>query len=145
MIIASEIHAVKALNVNFPVVSYLSKLCNIASKGAVTTLQIQSYKLIIYFRNTMLKCWNYSQCKSEKIHDDVIKWKHFPRNWPFVRGIRRSPVNFPHKGQWCVALMVSLICAWIKGWVSNRDAGDLRRHRAHYDVTVMYSISHDGK
>ena len=23
-------------------------------------------------------------------HDDVIKWKHFPRNWPFVRGIDRS-------------------------------------------------------
>ena len=23
-------------------------------------------------------------------HDDVIKWKHFPCNWPFVRGIHRS-------------------------------------------------------
>ena len=23
-------------------------------------------------------------------HDDVIKWKHFPRYWPFVRGIHRS-------------------------------------------------------
>ena len=32
-------------------------------------------------------------------HDDVIKWKHFPRYWPFVRGIRRSRVNSPHKGQ----------------------------------------------
>ena len=31
-------------------------------------------------------------------HDDVIKWKHFPRYWPFVRGIHRSPVNSPHKG-----------------------------------------------
>ena len=30
----------------------------------------------------------------------VIKWKHFPRYWPFVRGIHRSPVNSPHKGQW---------------------------------------------
>ena len=44
-------------------------------------------------------------------HDDVIKWKHFPRYWPFVRGIHRSPVNFPHKGQWRGALMFSLICA----------------------------------
>ena len=26
-------------------------------------------------------------------HDDVIKWKNFPRYWPFVRGIHRSPVN----------------------------------------------------
>ena len=33
-------------------------------------------------------------------HDGVIKWKHFPRYWPFVRGIHRSPVNSPHKGQW---------------------------------------------
>ena len=29
-------------------------------------------------------------------HDDVIKWKYFPRNWPFVRGIHRSPAGeFP--------------------------------------------------
>ena len=47
---------------------------------------------------------------SQKIHDDVIKWKHFPRYWPFVRGIHRSPVNSPHKGQWRGALMFSLIC-----------------------------------
>ena len=33
--------------------------------------------------------------------------------------------------------MFSLICVWIKGWVNNRGAGDLRRYRAHYDVTVM--------
>ena len=45
------------------------------------------------------------------IHDDVIKWKDFPRYWPFVRGIHRSPVNSPHKGQWRGALMFSLICA----------------------------------
>ena len=70
-------------------------------------------------------------------HDDVIKWKRFPRNWPFVRGIHRSPVNSPHKGLWRGALMFSLICAWIKVWINNREAGDFRRHRAHYDVTVM--------
>ena len=38
-------------------------------------------------------------------HDDVIKWKHFPSYWPFVRGIHRSPVNSPHKGQWRGALI----------------------------------------
>ena len=73
-------------------------------------------------------------------HDDVIKWKHFPRYWPFVRGIHRSPVNSPHKGQWRGALMFSLICTRINGWVNNGEAGDLRRHRAHYDVTVMCLI-----
>ena len=48
------------------------------------------------------------------VHYDVIKWKHFPRYWPFVRGIHRPLVSSPHKGQWCRALMFPLICAWIK-------------------------------
>ena len=37
-----------------------------------------------------------------------------------------------HKGQWHGTLMFSLICAWINGWVNNREAGDLIRHRAQY-------------
>ena len=64
----------------------------------------------------------------------------FPRYWPFVRRIHRSPVNSPHKGQWRGALMLSFICTWINGWVNNREAGDLRGHRAHYDVIVMSSV-----
>ena len=75
------------------------------------------------------------------VHDDVIKWRHFPRYWPFVRGIHRSPVNPPHKGQWRRALMYSLICVWIIGWVNNHEARDMRRYRAHYDVTVMLQIA----
>ena len=63
--------------------------------------------------------------------------KQFPRYWPFVRGIHRSPANSQHKGQWRGALMFSLICARINDWVTNREAGDLTRRRAHYDVTVM--------
>ena len=61
----------------------------------------------------------------------------FPRNWPFVQGIHRSPVNSPHKGQWHGAMIFTFICAWINCWVNNRNGGDLRRHRAHYDVTVI--------
>ena len=71
------------------------------------------------------------------MQDDVIKWKHFPRYWPFVRGIHRSPVNSPRNGQWRGIFMFSLIWARTKGWVNNRDAGDLRRHPTDYDVTVM--------
>ena len=74
---------------------------------------------------------------------DVIKWKHFPRYWPFVRGIHRSPVNSPHKGQWRGALMIALICTSKNGWVNNRKAGDLRRHRVHYDAIVMNSLGDD--
>ena len=73
-------------------------------------------------------------------HDDVIKWKHFPRYWPFVRGIHRSTVNSPHKGHWRGALIFSLICVWINGYVNNREASDLRRYRAHYDVSVMQQV-----
>ena len=65
------------------------------------------------------------------------KWKHFPRYWPFVRGIHRSPLNSPHKGQWRGALMFYLISAWINVWVKNGEAGDLRRYRAYYDIIVM--------
>ena len=56
----------------------------------------------------------------------------------FLWGIHRSPVNYPHKGQWCGALMFS----WINAWVNNREVGDLRRHRGHYDVIVMLVLLH---
>ena len=54
-----------------------------------------------------------------------------------------SPVTgeFLEQSKWRGALMFSLICAWIIGWLNNGEAGDLRRHGAHYDVTVM-SQSH---
>ena len=69
--------------------------------------------------------------KTTLTHDDVIKWAHFPRNWPFVRG----------EGLWHGALMFSLICAWTNSGSNNRDAGDLRRHGAQYDVTVRKVIT----
>ena len=75
-------------------------------------------------------------CTLWNIHDDVIKWKLFPRYWPFVWITHRSTVNSPHKGQWRGSLMFTLICARINGWVNNREAGDLRCHHAHYDVIV---------
>ena len=108
-----------------------------------------TYHMWYYVKQLMRSCkqddhyaWRYPSINGARssagtVHDDVIKWKHFPRYWPFVRGIHRSPVNSPHKGQWRGALMFSLICVWINGWVNNREAGDLRRYRAHYDVTVM--------
>ena len=67
-------------------------------------------------------------------HDYVMKWKHFPRYWPLCGEIN-------HKGQWRGALMFSLICAWTNHWINKRlwDAGDLRPHRAHANVTVKES------
>ena len=87
--------------------------------------------------STSLWIWKYIIQSGQGPHDDVIKWKHLPRHWPIVRGIQRSPVNSPHKVQWRGALMFPLICAWINVSANNREAGDLRRYRAHYDVIVM--------
>ena len=68
-------------------------------------------------------------------------WRHqmetFSALLALCAGNSPAPVNSPHKGQWRGALMFSLICVWINGWVNNGEAGDLRRYRAHYDVTVM--------
>ena len=71
---------------------------------------------------------------SAPYHDDVIKWKRFLRYWPFVGG---NSTNSPHKDQWRGALIISLICALTYGWVNHRNTDYLRRHRAHYDVTMM--------
>ena len=38
------------------------------------------------------------------------------------------------------SLMFSLIYVWTNGWIKNEDAGGLRRHRAHYDVTVTTMV-----
>ena len=69
-------------------------------------------------------------------------WRHqmetFSALLAFCAGNSPVPVNSPHKGQWRGALMFPLICAWINDWVNNREAGDLRRHRGHYDVNVMW-------
>ena len=82
--------------------------------------------------------------------EDVISRKHFLQ-YPWWRHqmetfsallalcAGNSPVSceFPSKGKWRGALMFSLICVWINGWVNNRKSGDLRRLCANYDVTVM--------
>ena len=77
-------------------------------------------------------------------HDDVIQWTHSPRYWPFVQGIHRWPVNFPHKAQRHGALIFSLICAWANDYTNSRNACDLRRHRSHCHVTVMVQMCTNG-
>ena len=76
--------------------------------------------------------------QSRSNHDHVIKWKHFPHYWPFVRGI--------HGHRWIPRTNASdaefwflFDLRWANSWASNRYAGGLKRYRAHYDVTVMYA------
>ena len=114
---------------------------NNPSYAAVLTI-VKSRQFIVYrvYDSVYLPCYlNTCYCCvcNMLLYDDVIKWKHVHRCWPFVRGIHWSAVNSPHKGQWRGTLMFSLMCAWTKGWVNNRDAGDLTHHCTHYDVTAM--------
>ena len=53
-------------------------------------------------------------------------------------GNSRSLVDSPHRSQWRGALVFSLTCAWTNGCANNLDVDDLWRHRAHYDITVIF-------
>ena len=77
---------------------------------------------IIWNITCNLKGFPVFKSKKSCIHDDVIKWKHFPCYWPFVRVIHRSSVDSPHKVLWRGALMFYLMYAWTNGLVNNRDA-----------------------
>ena len=77
-------------------------------------------------------------------HRAIISWwRHQMETFSALLAIcaGNSPVTgeFPAKGQWHGALVFSLTCAWINGWVNTHEAGDLRHHHAHYDVTVMWT------
>ena len=78
---------------------------------------------------------------NRKVHFLFESWCHqmetFSALLAICAGNSPVPVNSLHKGQWRGALMFSLICAWINGWVNNCKAGDLKRYCAHYDVIVM--------
>ena len=101
--------------------------------AGVTSLFCQGYSVNVFFTSGSIWC-------HRSMHYDVIKWKHFPSNWPFVRGIHRSRW-IPHTKTsdaelWCFVFM----CVWINGWVNNREAGDLRLHCGHCDVIIMVNI-----
>ena len=85
------------------------------------------------------------QLYAPSITDHVWSWwRHqmetFSALLGFARGIHRSPVDSPHKGQWHGALMFSLMCASTNDRASNGDAGDLRPHGTHHDVTVIFLL-----
>ena len=86
-------------------------------------------------------------CRCVKTNPPMItkpaaRWRH-EIHCPFVRGIRRWPVDSPHKGQWRGDLIFSLMCASTNDWANSRYAGDLTRHGSHCDVTIMRCWLHD--
>ena len=73
------------------------------------------------------------ECISER---SVMNIETFSALLALCAGNSPVTMNSHHKGQWRGALMFRLICAWINGWINNREAGNFRRNRAHYDVIV---------
>ena len=88
----------------------------------------------------ILKCIIFNQILAIKV-SSISWWCHqletFSELLALSLGIHQSLVNSPHRAQRCGALMFPLICAWI----NNHEAGDLTRHHAHYEVTVMFQLN----
>ena len=134
----------KRFHVMASIMQYRVTLCRVVMRV--------DYVIIAWARFQQSHCYVNPNCtwsasrlyNTRSGHDDVITWKHFPRYWPFGRGIHWSPVHSPHKGQWRGALMFPLICARRNQCANNREAGDFRRHRALYDVIVMAVVEMPG-
>ena len=108
-------------------------------------------------QNESLKILHYSFIYIYLIYRNQVRWSVYKRNieplftlqgpeelWlVFITcrlpWLRHKMETFDDKGQCRRALMFSLICAWMNGWVNSREDGDLRRHLTHYDTTVMQS------
>ena len=140
-------------------VNGIYRLDNGPSPGMIVTILLAHYTLLLFYWsphkyiryermcvNCALLWYGYSMgcCRTSTFSQEPW-WRHQMKPFSVLLGlsggIHQSPVHSPHKGQWRGALMFSLICAWTNGWANNRDAGDLRRHRAHYNVTVMIHSS----
>ena len=78
------------------IITSLTRVINITK---ITTFRTKLYEIGHIWPKSCYVVWKKwsSWVKMTKIHDDVIKWKHFPRYWPFVQGILQWPVNSPHK------------------------------------------------
>ena len=82
--------------------------------------------------------------QGSQVHS-VSWWRHqmgkYFASLGLGEGNHRSPVDSPDKSQWRGALIFSVICAWTNGWASNRDTGDLRRNRVHYDANLTLNCN----
>ena len=113
--------------------------------AAVTeqTTEAFDWKLIGFIQRDRIH-WNFSHsismvCKSwpiilANVNKNMIT---FSALLALCEGNPTAPVDSSHKYQRRGALMFSLICTWTNGWANKWNACDLRRHCAHYEITVM--------
>ena len=98
-------------------------------------------------------------CVYEVLHRGVHKgvnwttifawWRHqmetFSALLALCVGNTPVPGDFPSQRPVTRSIDVFLISAWTHGWVNNRGAGELRRHRTHYNVTVLVYVTTGGE
>ena len=72
-------------------------------------------------------------------------WRHqmktFSASPALYTGNSPATGEFPAQRPVTQSFGVFLICSWLNAWVNNGEAGHLRRHRAHHDVTVMKEMT----
>ena len=123
-------------SVNIPMMPQLIKPAITYHSCYTSMWKVICNSLDISYIHCLVHC---QSCKKLQTNDDVMKWKHFPRYWPFVR----VTGGFPSQRPVTWRFDVSLICAWTNSWENNRDASDLRCHHTHYDIAVMLIISYN--
>ena len=110
---ACTVMPIKVLNLvssfNIHAARYPCKLWDREIPGDINTMAFDGLTPSIMYEKQILVFnddgfWLYKHTRPSVYvflkHDDVIKWKHFPRYWTFVMGIHRSPVDSPYKRQW---------------------------------------------
>ena len=140
--------------------TYIYMACLPNTLGVLPIYPLVMWCDVMYNRMSMhfLACWKYctfldivslsTPIPATLTIKTFMDWKVHGPTWGvrvsnFVFTCIRHPMETfsallaIYKGQWRGALMFSLICVWINSCVNNRKAGDLRRYRIHYDVTVM--------
>ena len=131
-------HVIDYNNTNTEVVLQQNKLCITQFHMTRDDMSFNSYLTLLVLVMKDIELYKFIKFVFEGHRS---WWRHqmetFSALLALCAGNSPVPVNSSHKGQWRGTLMFSLICARINDWVNNREAGDLRRHRGHYDVNVM--------
>ena len=114
---------------------------SLISFDAVSLISFDAVSLISFDLKEKYQCHTCRRYNCTYTHESVPKAIVNKRGagcavW-HMNVLRYTHYILGDKGQWVWALMLYLICAWINRWVNNREAGDFRCHRTHYNVIVM--------
>ena len=109
----------------------------LVNKICTTTLtQFRTNQSKAVFENGFEWGINVIQCSGNLVTGATL-WRHQMALLVLCEGNPPVTSEFPSQGPVTRSFDIFLICVWTNGWANNRDAPYLRRHRAHYDVTVM--------